>query len=122
MQESHREGVAIHPDPESCVVTREGAIEALTGAQAGRVLSCEIIATRSADAVQQSGRPHASWRYCEPTRDSAQSETPCMSGYSARENRETPSTSAVVGRPWVGQRRPCAAHLTRTSVGSRTVA
>src|SRR6266567_7741013 len=45
MQESHREGVAIHPDPESCMVAREGAIEALTGAHAGRVLSCEIIAT-----------------------------------------------------------------------------
>ena len=44
MQESHREGVAIHPDPESCVVAREGTIEALTGAHAGRVLSCEIIA------------------------------------------------------------------------------
>lgn len=45
MQESHREGVAIHPALESCVATRKGAIEALTGAQAGRVLSCEIIAT-----------------------------------------------------------------------------
>ena len=45
MQESHREGVAIHPDPESCVHVREGGIEALTGARAGRVLSCEIIAT-----------------------------------------------------------------------------
>ena len=45
MQESHREGVAIHPGPELCVVARKGAIEALTGAQAGRVLSCEIIAT-----------------------------------------------------------------------------
>jgi hypothetical protein len=45
MQESHGEGVAIHPDPESCVVAREGAIEALTGAHAGRVLSCETIAT-----------------------------------------------------------------------------
>ena len=45
MQESHREGVAIRPDPESCVTAREGVIEALTGAHAGRVLSCEIIAT-----------------------------------------------------------------------------
>jgi hypothetical protein len=45
MQESHREGVATHPDPESCVVVRKDAIEALTGAQAGRVLSCETIAT-----------------------------------------------------------------------------
>ena len=45
MQESHRKGVAIHPDPESCVAACEGAIEALTGAQAGRALSCETIAT-----------------------------------------------------------------------------
>ena len=45
MQESHRKGVAIHPAPESCVAAREGTIEALTGAHAGRVSSCEIIAT-----------------------------------------------------------------------------
>jgi hypothetical protein len=44
MQESHRKGLATHPDPESCVVGRKAAIEALTGARAGRVLSCEIIA------------------------------------------------------------------------------
>ena len=45
MKESHRKGVAIHPDPESCVASREAAIEALTGAPAGRALSCEIIAS-----------------------------------------------------------------------------
>jgi hypothetical protein len=45
MKESHRKGVASHPDPESCMASREAAIEALTGAHAGRVLSCEIIAT-----------------------------------------------------------------------------
>jgi hypothetical protein len=45
MQESHRKGVASHPDPESCMASREAAIEALTGAHAGRVSSCEIIAT-----------------------------------------------------------------------------
>ena len=45
MQEPHRKGLANHPDPESCVASREAAIEALTGAHAGRVLSCEIIAT-----------------------------------------------------------------------------
>src|SRR5919109_5422337 len=44
MQESHRKRVAIHPDPESCVAGRKTAIEALTRAPAGRVLSCEIIA------------------------------------------------------------------------------
>jgi hypothetical protein len=46
MKESHRKGIASHPDPESCVASREAAIEALTGAHAGRVLSCEIIAIR----------------------------------------------------------------------------
>lgn len=42
MEESHVEGVATHDDPESCVDTREGVGEALTGARAGRVLSREI--------------------------------------------------------------------------------
>ena len=45
MKESYRKGVANHPGPESCVADRKVAIEALTGAHAGRVLSCEIIAT-----------------------------------------------------------------------------
>ena len=44
MKESHRKGVATHPDPESCMASRKATIEALTGALAGRVLSCEIIA------------------------------------------------------------------------------
>jgi hypothetical protein len=42
MQEPHRKGVANHPDPESCVASREAGCEALTGAHAGRALSCEI--------------------------------------------------------------------------------
>src|SRR5580700_1688058 len=46
MKESHRKGVAKRPDPESCVASCEAAIEALTGAHAGWVLSCEIKATR----------------------------------------------------------------------------
>jgi hypothetical protein len=45
MKESYRKGVASRPGPESCVASREAAIEALTGGSAGRVLSCEIIAT-----------------------------------------------------------------------------
>jgi hypothetical protein len=45
MEESYRKGVASHPGPESCVVSRKAAIEALTGGSAGRVLSCEIIET-----------------------------------------------------------------------------
>ena len=58
MKESYRKGVANHPDPESCVGSRKAAGEALTGAHAGRVLSCEINRVRSADAVQRGGRQH----------------------------------------------------------------
>ncbi len=46
MKASHRKGVATHPAPESCVASRKATIEALTGAPVGRVLSCEIIASR----------------------------------------------------------------------------
>ncbi len=42
MKEPHREGVAIHPDPESCVRNRKAAGEALTGAHAGQPWSSEI--------------------------------------------------------------------------------
>src|SRR5687767_3878692 len=45
MKESYRKGLANHPGPESCMDSCEAAIEALTGEHAGRVLSCEIIAT-----------------------------------------------------------------------------
>lgn len=42
MKESCGKGVANHPDPEPCGGHRKAAGEALAGAQAGRVLSCEI--------------------------------------------------------------------------------
>lgn len=42
MKESYREGLAIHPDPESCAGCREVAGEALTGEHTGRLLSREI--------------------------------------------------------------------------------
>jgi hypothetical protein len=42
MQESYGEGVASHTGPESCVATRKGDDEALTGVRAGRVLNREI--------------------------------------------------------------------------------
>jgi len=93
MKESYRKGVANHPDLESCAGRRKAAGEALTEAQAGRALSCEII---------QSGVPTL---FCETEGETvgddrgeshanpAQSETPGTSGNSMRENRETPLTS-----------------------------
>ena len=42
MKESYGEGLATHTDPESCVASRKGWDEALTGAPAGWVSSREI--------------------------------------------------------------------------------
>src|SRR5690606_5333206 len=47
MKESNRKDLTNHPDPESCGVTRKGGSEALTGENAGEVLSPEINTTRS---------------------------------------------------------------------------
>ena len=58
MKESYGEGLATHTDPESCGAAREGGVEALTGARAGRVFSRERTFLRGADAVRRSGRPH----------------------------------------------------------------
>ena len=52
MKESHRKGLAIHPEPESCDVRRRADVEALTGAHAGWVLSSEIRLVRGADVVR----------------------------------------------------------------------
>ena len=121
MRESHRKGVASHPDLESCVSSRKAAIEALTEAHAGRVLSCEIIATGVPTPFSKA-EGHTARSQREFHADSAQSETPGMYGHSTRENRETPPPPAVAVWPRAGQRRLSAARLTCTSVGSRTVA
>jgi hypothetical protein len=51
MKKPHREGLASHTDPESCVVSREAGHEALKGAHAGGVSSREITGNQDADAV-----------------------------------------------------------------------
>ena len=118
MKESYRKGVANHPDPESCVASRKAAIEALTGAHAGRVLSCEIIAIRSADAVPHGGRQHRRVRYRKSSADSAQSETPGMHGNSTRENRETPSTP--VGEDAAGRLEKAMSQKSNMHVGGES--
>jgi len=90
MKESYGEGLATHTDPESCGVTCEGGVEALTGARAGRVFSRESTFLRGADAVRRSGRLDPTRRYRETRRDPARSETPCTYGHTSHENREVP--------------------------------
>jgi len=46
MKESYIEDLVNHDDPESCVYCCEAIDEALTGADTGRVLSCENRQTR----------------------------------------------------------------------------
>jgi hypothetical protein len=89
MKESYGEGLATHPDPESCGTGREARDEALTGAWTGRVLSREIgRILRGADAVHPSGRRDPSERNRERRRDPARSMTPCMPRTDLHENRE----------------------------------
>ena len=104
MQESHDEGLATHIGSESCVVTRKGGGEALTGGSAGRALSRdnssplrEWRALRGADAVRKSGRPYSTRRIGETRRDPARSETSCMHGHTSHGNREIPRLSAAGG-------------------------
>ena len=97
MKEPHIEGLATHDDPESCVSSREGAGEALTGARTGTVLSREIRSSRGADAVIRSGRQHWRYRYRKVTPGPARSETRCTCGTSLRENREIPRPPAEDG-------------------------
>ncbi len=101
MKESCVEGLATHDGPESCVASREGSGEALTGVRAGRVFSRERNLLRDADAVGESGRPHWAHRYREMRPGSARSETPCTYGNTSHENREvlcSPAADGAVGR------------------------
>src|SRR5512144_2087868 len=95
MEVSQGEGVAIHTGSESCIGTRKGAGEALTGARTGQPLSREIETPprkrwllRSADAVEMSGRQNWKCRYRETLLDSARSETLRMYASTLSGNRE----------------------------------
>ena len=97
MQVSYGEGVATHTGPESCGVTREGDVEALTGERAGRVFSRERTSLRGADAVGRSGRPHRAHRDREMRQDPARSETPSTHGNTTHGNREIPGSPTADG-------------------------
>ena len=99
MKESYGEGLATHTDPESCGAVRKDRVEALTGARAGRVSSCERKLLRDADAVGESGRPHQSPRYRERRMGPARSETPSTYASTLRGNRAIPCPPGAVSAP-----------------------
>ena len=68
MEEPYVEGLATHGDPESCAGSREDVGEALTGAQAGRVLSRENTCTSGVLTVWTCWKATSAG---SPSRDSA---------------------------------------------------
>jgi RNA-directed DNA polymerase len=100
MEVSYVEDLANHNDPESCVITGNCVGEALTGGDAGQVLSREKLKpVRGADAVDGSGRQNRAGRNRETGRDPARSETLSMHPSTPRGSREMPrSAEQVAGR------------------------
>lgn len=90
MRESRGEGLARHTVPESCGGVREDAVEALTGAHTGQVLSREIPISRDADAVILRGRQHGPADTGKAEPGPARSQTLHMCGNSLHGNREIP--------------------------------
>lgn len=92
MKESYREGLANHLDPESCVASRKAAIEALTGAPAGRVLSCEIFVFGVPTSFN---RKCQDWRHCETTTFVHVSEDVSVADYAARNINSSACARAI---------------------------
>jgi hypothetical protein len=93
MQESYGEGLANHPDPESCGSGRKASAEALTGAHAGQPSSCEIGSSGMPTLLSEAKGHTASGAHGEPLAGPAQSETLRMRGNSSHGNRDYPARS-----------------------------
>jgi hypothetical protein len=79
MKESHRKGIAIHGGPAS-VASRKAAVEAMTAAQAGWVLSSEIVATAVPTSFSMVEGNTGGCAIASTPRDSERSKTPGMHG------------------------------------------
>ena len=98
MKVRYREGLAIYPDSESCVGVRKDMGEALTGADASRVLSREIDPNTSGCLRYQDRRGATSSVPLnrEVHSNPARSETPCAHLSTPRGRREIPWLAMVV--------------------------
>jgi len=108
MRTLYIEGVATHGGPESCVVVRKGAGEALTGVRAGRAIEPRNQENRGAQAVKYVEGNIGGGAMREPPSDPARSENHGMYGVSMRENREVPRSLVllITGRAAQGRPRP----------------
>ena len=95
MEELCVEGLATHGGPESCVASREGRGEALTGARIGRAMEPRNVAIGVLTLFKR-------WKailrvaLARAARGPARSENQGMCGTSVRENREGPCPPACV--------------------------
>jgi hypothetical protein len=87
---SDNEDVASRIGPESWRGVREGVLQALTGENAGWVLSREISLFQGADGVPMHGRQHRTRRNRESCSDPARSKTPCTRGNILHGTQEIP--------------------------------
>lgn len=116
MQESHRKGLTHHPDPESCVGRREAGRRSVDRGTCRPGIELRNQPVQSADDVFRSeGHIRRGVRFDRVSHGGTlrSRETPCMYGYSSRENRETPALStarSAVDRAAKAQGRTAAMH------------
>jgi hypothetical protein len=96
MKVSCNEDVANHVGSESCVGSRKGVGEALTGEDAGRVLSLENLMLRSADVVPTDGRQQWVSRYRKRHLHSAWSKALCTHRSISQGRRSLPFGSREI--------------------------
>ena len=93
-----REGLATHPDPESCAGVRKDMGEALTGADVSRVLSRESTITSGClrSWIKRGATSNVPLKR-EVHSDPARSETPCAHRSTPFGRREIPWLTMVDG-------------------------
>ena len=97
MKDPYDEGIANHIGPESCVGTREGAHEALTGGRAGRVIEPRNGDIRGADAVGRAEGNTGSTTLARSCRTPRGRRPRARSDRFLHENREVPRSTVVGG-------------------------
>ncbi len=98
MQEPYEEGPASHLDPESCAGGRKAVREALTGARADTVSSCDK-ANRGAQSIRPDEGHTEAGATREPAADPAQSQTRRTFGTPSPGTWEIPRASGGASRP-----------------------
>jgi len=102
MKVSYNQGLASQVDSESCVGVRKDIGEALTGEDAGRVLSLENLMLRSADVVPTDGRQQRVLRHRKQHPHSAWSKALCTHRSISQGRRSLPIGSREIpGLAWM---------------------